>query len=154
MSNTGQIKQDLLNESEKHDLLTEYEFTQQMAIHYDQINWQIGSIIFAGIFVGMGIIGTNIDSYIPMIIISFLILLTWNLFYKRHKHIQNKKFERLQQLELLLGFKQHLMIQEADAKKEMKGLHGIHLLNIMTFGIPFVILLIYVTLKIIKKMHC
>lgn len=131
------------NQDRKDELLKEYEMTQQMAVHYDQMNWQIGSILIAGIFIGIGIIGTKIEAYLLLCIISFLILFVWSKFYFRHKAIQNTKFERLHEIEDQLNFRQHLMVKERDQDGTLKGIHGKDVVYIITYGLPTLLLIIY-----------
>jgi hypothetical protein len=131
------------NKERRSELVQEYVLTQQMAIHYDQMNWQIGSILIAGIFISIGIIGNKIDAYLWLGIISFVILYAWNRFYFRHKAIQNKKFERLHEIESELGFCQHLKIKEGDQQGSLKGIHGGDITNYITYIFPALLLIIY-----------
>lgn len=133
-----------IDEKRKNELLKEYELTQQMAIHYDQMNWQIGSILIACILIGVVAIHKDIHSYFLLSTLSLFVLWIWSKFYFRHKGIQNLKFERLQQIEKELNFKQHLIVKQSDQEGSLQGLHGKNLVNIITYGIPSLLLFIYI----------
>jgi len=106
------------------DLRLEYEKTQEMAIHYDILNWMIGSILIAGVFIAIGTIGTKFEAYLVLSIVSFIILFIWRLYYKRHKAIQRVKFIRLQEIETLLYLRQHIAVNEADKQGKANGIKG------------------------------
>ena len=136
------------DQDRRNELLKEYELTQQMAIHYDTLNWQIGSILIAGIFITFGIMGNNLSSYPILSAISLFVLIVWNRFYFRHKAIQNTKFRRLHEIEIFLEFKQHLNVEKSDAQNLQQGLHGGNLIHILTFCIPAIILAPYLIPKL------
>lgn len=136
-------KEQAKKQERRKELLKEYELTQQMAIHYDALNWQIGSILIAGIFISIGIIGDRFDIYPLLSAISLFILIIWNRFYFRHKAIQDTKFERLHSIENELNLRQHLIVRERDAQKKLNGLHSKNIVHILTFGIPFTMLVCF-----------
>ncbi|MDD4874318.1 MAG: hypothetical protein PHE15_05020 [Dehalococcoidales bacterium] len=133
------------------NLRLEYQLTQDMAIHYDTMNWTIGTILIAGVFGTIGLIGEKLSVYPTIAVLSFLILIIWRFYYKRHKDIQHIKFTRLHEIEKELNLQQHLRIKTADDKsidKKMKkekifGLKGDYRATLLTFGVPAVILIIY-----------
>jgi len=126
--------------ADKEDLKIEYEKTQEMVIHLDTLNWTIGSILIAGVFVMIGFLGDKPDSYPWMATISFIILGLWALNFKRHKDIQHQKFKRLHQIEVELKLKQHLMVDCADRKKEIFRLKGYHCAYMLAVLIPLCLL--------------
>ncbi|MEA2032469.1 MAG: hypothetical protein U9N41_02670 [Euryarchaeota archaeon] len=126
--------------AEKEDLKMEYEKTQEMIIHLDTLNWTIGSILIAGVFVMIGFLGDKPNSYPWMAVISFIILGLWALNFKRHKDIQYKKFERLHQIEVELHLKQHLIVDCADGKKEIFRLKGYHCAYMLAVLVPLCLL--------------
>ncbi len=133
-------KLEIMPEANDENLKIEYEKTQEMVIHLDTLNWTIGSILIAGVFVMIGFLGDKPDSYLWMAIISFVILVLWALNFKRHKDIQYKKFERLHQIEAKLCLKQHLIIKCADDRGELFRLRGYHCAYMLAVFTPLCLL--------------
>jgi len=96
------------------ELLKEYELTQQMACHYDNMNWNIGQIILGSNVVGVGLAGSDANAYLALALISFVTLVLWRYFFLRHKNIQVHKFRRLHAIEKELEFRQHQDVDDAD----------------------------------------
>lgn len=132
-----------MTKTDEKNLRLEYEKTQEMAIHYDTLNWTIGSILIAGVFVTIGIVGEKIQLYPHLAIFSFIVLGVWRLYYKRHKEIQRIKFRRLHEIEKRLKMAQHLRVNRYDKTGEMFGLKGDHCANILFMGIPAILLVLW-----------
>ena len=132
---------------DKESLRLEYDKTQEMAIHYDTMNWTIGSILLAGIFGMAGLIGDKIQAYPQVAVLSFIILLVWRVFYKRHKEIQRVKFTRLQEIEKELHLRQHLLVNEQDKLGKMTGIKGDHMATILTIMVPLFFIITYLAWK-------
>lgn len=149
MSSTSESKGGIrpMSADRMANLRLEYEKTQEMAIHYDRLNWNIGYILIAGVYVGIGLVGDKIYLYPALIIISLVTLGIWRLFYERHKAIQRIKWKRLQEIEKELGLDQHLSVDREDHSggKRIGGLTGDRLAWILTLGIPFVLLVVYIS---------
>ncbi|MCZ7392776.1 MAG: hypothetical protein ABOK23_07800 [Candidatus Methanoperedens sp.] len=145
-----------LSEDQKTNLRFEYEKTQDMVVHFDTINWTIGSIFIAGIFLMIGTAGDKIQIYPFLAIFSFIGLLVWRLFYHRHKAIIKVKFKRLHYIEQMLDLKQHRQVDEMDHPKADAEIskwwiirflrelgRGDRYADILTLGIPTALLLIW-----------
>ena len=139
-----------MNTADETNLRLEYEKTQDMAIHYDTLNWTIGSILIAGVFIMVGIIGDKIQLYPYIAAFSFIALLVWRLYYKRHKEIQRIKFTRLQDIEKELRLQQHLKVDCEDKKGKIFGIKGDHCATILTIGIPAALIIVYLIYRIVN----
>ncbi len=148
--------QNMSPEEEIANLRMEYEKTQDMAIHFDLLNWTIGSILIAGVFVMIGIVGEKKQVYPYLAVFSFIALLVWRLYYKRHRDIQMVKYRRLHCIEKKLKLQQHLNVETDDDTIEEKRIFGIKIkvkklfgikgndcANILTVGIPVTLIVAY-----------
>jgi hypothetical protein len=165
-----------LIEFEKKKL--EYVAAQEMLRHYDSLNWQIGSILIAGVIVLTGLV-VNKDIVVTMQqshmtawtlilsipVFSAFVLITWWLWFRRHRDLYNLRNEVLHRLERELGMYHFLRVVEADPKskpdvgntliaaKKAAGYDGFEplyglskltrpsgstLVAVLAFGIPFI----------------
>lgn len=89
-------------------LMFDYDKAQEMIRHYEQLFWQVGAILLAGLFVMMGIISDNKyfvkEPYrlLPVIAITLLIDLFWFLWYQRNRILVLGRFQRLRDIENLV----------------------------------------------------
>ena len=112
----------------------EYQMAHEMLRHYDTLNWQIGSILIAGVLVLTGLIinkdaielmgtslavGLGITLGLPAI--SFLILRTWLSWFARHQQLYNFRNEVLHRLEFQLKMYHNLKVAEAKLKGSDAG---------------------------------
>lgn len=137
-----------MDTASRRDLRLEYEKTQDMATHYDRLNWSIGSILVAGVFIMIGVVGDEIQLYPYLAFFSFVALLIWRLYYKRHKEIQQVKFRRLHDIEKVLRLQQHLRVDCADKRDMTGGLRGDDFANILTIGMPAALVLAYLAWRL------
>lgn len=132
-----------LTDAEQANLRLEYEKTQDMAVHYDILNWTISSILIAGVFISIGILGERTELYPFMAVFSLIPLLVWRLFYRRHKGIQKIKFQRLHAIEKKLNLEQHLRVHSEDKAGKIFGVKGDHCATFITLAIPASLILMY-----------
>jgi hypothetical protein len=145
---------DVISKSDEMlNLRLEYDKTQQMAIHYDLLNWNIGYILIAGVFVGVGLVGEKIFLYPALALISLATLTIWRLFYARHKKIQRVKFIRLQEIEKELNMQQHRRVHSEDREGKLGGLKGDQLATILTLGIPSLLMLVWLVHPIFIRLY-
>lgn len=102
-------------------LLVEYKATQDKIAHSDRITWQRGSILLAAVVASLAFVATNlltIPFHLLIVIASWStgIILMWYLWDRRLQTEVILKFRRLHEIERMLGFRQHLMIDEADKR--------------------------------------
>lgn len=156
----AELSEDQKTNLRLENLRLEYEKTQDMVVHFDTINWTIGSILIAGIFLMIGTAGDKIQIYPFLALFSFIGLVVWRLYYHRHKGILKVKFDRLHYIEEKLGLEQHRQVDaldhpKADAEvpkrrvllflkmRELGGIKGDRYADILTLGIPIALLLIW-----------
>jgi hypothetical protein len=108
----------------------EYTAAQEMLKHYDTLNWQIGSILIAGVLVMTGLV-VNKDTielmqaspYAAWAIMagipctSLLILGSWWLWFRRHRDLYNLRNEVFHRIELKLGMFHYLRAAAVDLEQ-------------------------------------
>jgi hypothetical protein len=105
----------------------EYSAAQDMLKHYDTLNWQIGSILIAGVVVLTGLVVNKdtaelmrcsrevarvLTSGIPGM--SLMIMGAWCLWFHRHRDLYNFRNETLHRIEAQLGMYHFLRVAEAN----------------------------------------
>lgn len=128
----------------EENLRLEYEKTQEMAIHYDTMNWGIGAILIAGVFGMVGLSGDNVEAYPFLALLSAIVLFIWRVYYMRHKAVQKIKFKRLQEIEKELKMQQHLLVDCADKAGKLYGIKGDWCAWLITIGVPAGIWFMYI----------
>lgn len=95
-------------------LLTEYEQTQLMLQHYDNLNWQIGSILIGSNIVALGFLAQTANPQASVLtgaaMAGTFSVFVWILWFFRHRAIYNVKNDRLFWIEEELGMYQHRMV--------------------------------------------
>ncbi len=116
----------LTDEPEKDILLFEYHRTQDMLTHYDNLNWQIGSILVGSNIVALGFLSNsrNTQLLFAAAIGGSLSLFAWIFWYFRHASIYNIKNDRLYMIEQKLHMAQHRMVGYAETKKWLSRVSG------------------------------
>jgi len=107
----------------------EYQMAQEMLRHYDSLNWQIGSILIAGTLVLTGLIFNKdtvrllyerfwptVASLLTANLVSYLVLLIWLLWFRRHRAYYNLRNEVFHRIELGRGMYHHLAIAAGDLR--------------------------------------
>lgn len=112
----------------------EYEMAQEMLKHYDSLNWQIGSILIAGVLVLTGLaidkdlvdlmrlslpIGLVIALGVPAL--SLIILGAWWFWFHRHRQLYNYRNEVLQSIEFQLHMFHYLKVAQAVIQGDLKA---------------------------------
>lgn len=98
-------------------LMFEYEEAQKMLAHYDNLNWEIGSILIGSNIVALGFIASATPSgnlIIGTALGGISSLTTWIMWYFRHAYIYNVKNDRLYIIESKLKIWQHRMVNLAE----------------------------------------
>src|SRR2546425_3783432 len=102
----------ITGEPKEQFLLAEYERTQEMLTHYDNLNWQIGSILLGSNIVALGFLSSQSNAQI-LFAAAFggsFSLFAWILWFLRHASIYNVKNDRLFMIEQKLSMAQHRMV--------------------------------------------
>jgi len=87
-----------------------YEKAQEMLIHYDNLNWQIGSILLGSNLVTMGLsLQQRIGSLsVPILAVAGIISqFAWAFWFTRHVAMYNLRNDVLYRIEMELGIPHH-----------------------------------------------
>ena len=91
---------------------TEYSATHDAYLHYDTFSWQVGAVLVAGVFVFLGFLlqlnVTDVKLFVAGSTIVTILMSAWILYADHNRQIYLQKLDRIHQLELHLGFQQHL----------------------------------------------
>jgi len=99
---------------DKKVLLFEYHRTQEMLIHYDKLNWSIGSILVGSNIMALGFISGTSNPNPSILFVAALggsfLSFAWIMWFYRHASIYDVKNDRLYMIEHQLGMFQHRMV--------------------------------------------
>jgi hypothetical protein len=130
----------------KNKKLLEFEYaeTQKMLQHYDNLNWQVGSILVGSSILAMGFITqSSLTTLVAGASIGGMVaLFIWALWVYRHTALYNVKYDRLYMIEQMLGFAQHRMVGYA-------GLKGVNWLGDHQLTITDLVLVLWGALSIV-----
>jgi len=131
-------------EAEKDVLLVEYHRTQDMLRHYDNLNWEIGSILVGSNLVALGFISntSNPNLLFAAAFGGSISLFAFSLWFFRHVSIYNVKNDRLYIIEYELGMAQHRMIDYANRKGWLTRTSGKDIVLLLYFGFLFAWLIV------------
>ena len=92
--------------------LTEYSTTHDAYLHYDTFSWQVGAVLVAAVFVFLGFL-LQPDVTDPRLFAAgsslvSVLMSAWILYADHNRQIYLQKLDRIHQLEIYLGFQQHL----------------------------------------------
>jgi len=108
------LQQSLEKEVDKNVLLFEYRRTQEMFMHYDRLNWSIGSILIGSNIAALGFVSSasnpNPNILFAAALGGSISLFAWILWFYRHASIYDVKQDRLYMIENQLGMFQHRMV--------------------------------------------
>jgi len=124
-------------EAEKDVLLVEYNRTQDMLRHYDNLNWQVASILVGSNIVALAFISSSSS---PNVLFAAAFggsfsLLAFNLWFFRHVSIYNVKNDRLYIIEYQLGMAQHRMVGYASSHNLLVKVPGRCVALLLYFGL-------------------
>ena len=100
-------------------LLTEYRLSQEMSTYYGKIVWTIGTIFHPATLAGFAFgVSQNLEFPLSVIFALFLTALQafFLLSYHRLQWLSNINFLRCQEIEDVLGLKQHKLHRELKEK--------------------------------------
>jgi hypothetical protein len=105
-------------EVDKNVLLFEYHRTQEIFMHYDRLNWFIGSILVGSNIMALGFVSSASNPNPNILFVAALggsiSLFAWILWFYRHASIYDIKQDRLYSIEHQLGMFQHRMVGYGD----------------------------------------
>ncbi len=108
-------------------LLEQYKATQQMLMHYDNLNWNIGSILVGSNLVAIGFVvqqNSNPFLLIGAALAGMCSLWSWELWYFRHVAIYNVKNDVLYIIEAKLNMFQNRLVGLAEEAGWLGNIDG------------------------------
>ena len=137
---------------QSHELLIkEYEATQDMIKHYDDLIMRFGTMTQAGvlIFVGLafGLLSKEKEMFMYLFPFVILFVIASNIlvymWFRRHRSISQIKIHRILEIEKELGFKQFSMVDEAIKSKKIESAPVRKMLIIYYLGLPVTLIIAY-----------
>ncbi len=131
--------------------MKEYQATQEMIRHYDDLTMRFGAMTQAGvlIFVGLAFGLLTKDKVIFLYVFPVVILfvgmssIVVHMWFKRHRSISQVKIRRILQIEKELGWKQFSMVDEAIKAGQVESSPVRKVLKIYHLGLPVVLAVAY-----------
>jgi hypothetical protein len=122
------LQQEQTKGSDDQNLLKfEYKRCQEMLIHYDELNWDIGSILAGSNIVALGLSPNFVSNQLlPGISIAGMVsMFLWALWFFRHVALYNFRVDRMQVIEKKIGLRQYLMVHEVEKDRSRRRWLGI-----------------------------
>jgi len=132
-------------------LVKEYQATQDMIRHYDDLTMRFSSMTHAGVLIFIGLSfglltkDKSVFLYVFPVVILFVAIsnLLIHMWFKRHRSIAQIKIRRILQIEKELGLRQFTMVDEAFKSGEVESRPVRKMLKIYYFGLPVVLSIVY-----------
>jgi len=132
-------------------LIKEYEATQDMIKHYDDLIMRFGTMTQAGvlIFIGLAFGLLSKEKIMFLYLFPFVILfviassILVHLWFKRHRSISQIKIHRILEIEKELGWRQFSMVDEAIKAKRIESTPVRKMLIIYHLGLPVTLIIAY-----------
>jgi len=136
-------------------LIKEYQFTQEMIRHYDDLIMRFGTFTQTGvlIFIGLafGLLGKDTRTFLylfPFVILFVAICnVLVHMWFKRHRSIARAKIRRILELERELGWSQFTVVDEAIKSGKIESAPVRKMLVIYHLGLPVILLVVYVIIR-------
>ena len=117
------------DEQKREELFKEYQATQDMVKHYEDLNMRFGSMTQSGILIFIGLAfgllsrESKMFTYLFPFVILFVVLSNYiaHLWFKRHRSIAQIKYKRILEIERQLGWKQFTLVDEAIKSKSIES---------------------------------
>ncbi len=140
-----------VDEKRRDSLIKEYEKTQEMVRHYDDLNMRFGTMTQSGvlIFIGLafGLLSKDkmMFAYLFPCVILFVSMasILVHLWFKRHRSISQIKIGRILEIEKELEWKQFSMVDQAIKAKKIESFPVRKMLLIYHIGLPVTLVLVY-----------
>jgi hypothetical protein len=118
-------------------LLDEYHRTQEMLVHYDNLNWLIGLVLVSSNIIALGFVSfaDNRNVVFAAAFGGSFALFCWVLWFYRHVSIYNVKNDRLYMIEQELGMAQHRMVGYASKNGLLVRIPGRNVALLLFFGL-------------------
>ena len=138
----------------KDSLIKEYDKTQEMIRHYDDITIRFGALTQSGvlIFIGLsfGLLSKQREMFLylfPFVIIFVtMINIMVHMWFKRHRSISQIKIHRILELEKELGWKQFSLVDEAIKSNKVESHPVRKMIVIYHIALPLILIIAYVVI--------
>jgi hypothetical protein len=135
-------------------LVKEYQFTQEMIRHYDDLIMRFAAITQTGvlIFIGLafGLLSKDKDTFFylfPVVIIFVTICnILVHLWFKRHRSVSQLKIHRILEIEKELGWRQFSVVDEAIKTGKIESAPVRKMLFIYHLGLPTILVVAYLVI--------
>jgi len=135
----------------QESLIKEYDNTQDMIRHYDDITIRFGGLTQSGvlIFIGLsfGLLSKQQDMFLYLFpfVILFVIMINIlvHMWFKRHRSISQIKIRRILELEKELGWKQFTLVDEGIKSKKVESQPVRRMIIIYHIGLPVTLIIVY-----------
>ena len=136
---------------DRDSLTKEYEATQDMIRHYDDITMRFSSMTQSGvlIFIGLsfGLLSGNRTMFIYLFpfVILFVIMaqLLIHFWFKRHRSISQIKIKRILEIEKQLGWQQFTLVDEGFKSKKVASYPARKMVSFYHVGLPVILIISY-----------
>ena len=132
-------------------LIKEYENTQEMIKHYDDIAIRFGSITQSGVLIFIGLSFSLLSNqnemfvYLFPFVILFVIMnnVLVHMWFQRHRSISQIKIRRILEIEREIGWKQFSQVNEAIKSKKVEYFPVRYMILIYHVGLPAILIIAY-----------
>jgi len=142
----------MLNDEQSRDeLVKEYQATQDMIKHYDDLTMRFGTmtqsaiLIFIGLAFGLLSKQKNMFNYLFPFVIFFVMMSNFlgYLWFKRHRSISQIKLRRILEIEKQLGWEQFTLVDEAIKSKKVESTPVRRMIVIYYIALPLLLVIAY-----------
>jgi hypothetical protein len=135
----------------RDELVKEYQATQDMIKHYDDLTMRFGTmtqsaiLIFIGLAFGLLSQQKNMFNYLFPFVIVFVVMsnLLGHLWFKRHRSISQIKLRRILEIEKQLGWMQFTLVDEAIKSEKIESKPVRKMLVVYHIGLPLILIMAY-----------
>jgi hypothetical protein len=135
-------------------LMKEYQATQDMIRHYDDISMRFGAASRVGVFIFIGLAFGLLSKdkltflYLFPFVILFVAMSNFvtHMMFKRHRNISQVKIRRILAIEKELNWKQFTLVDEAIRAGQIESWPIRKMLIVYQWGLPLVLMIAYFVL--------
>jgi hypothetical protein len=139
------------DDQKTESLMKEYQATQDMIKHYDDISMRFGAASSVGLFIFIGLAFGLLskDKLTFIYLFPFVILFVamshfiTHMMFKRHRSISQIKIRRILEIEKELQWKQFTLVDEAIKAGQIESRPVGKMLSVYQWVLPFVLTIAY-----------
>jgi hypothetical protein len=143
----------------EESLIKEYQATQDMIRHYDDISMRFGAASSVGIYIliglAFGLLSKDklIFTYLFPFVIVFVAMshLITHMMFKRHRSIAQIKISRILEIEKELHWQQFSLVDKAIKAGKIESAPVRKMLSVYQWGLPLVLLCAYFVIIFFMK---